>query len=84
MIYAYVFMDSGVQRVTLEKGKRIEALDKSIHCCGLVDINPNLLDVPSQFHPFPERRGRVLVATSPNPDHVIAFKQNHTETYYTP
>jgi hypothetical protein len=70
--------------VSLRDGKRIEELDKSIHCCALVDINPDLLEVPSQFQPSLDRRGRVVVATSPNPDHVTVFKQDHAKTYYTP
>jgi hypothetical protein len=65
-------------------GNRIEVLDKSTHSCVLVDINPDLLEVPSQFRPSPKRRGRVVVATSPNPDHVTTFKQDHARTYYTP
>jgi hypothetical protein len=82
--HAYVFTDTGVQRVPLMDGNRIEVLDKSIHCCALVDVNPDLLEVPSQFHPSLDRQGRVVVATSPNPDHVTAFKQDHARTYYTP
>ena len=70
--------------MTLERGMRITALDESIHCCALIDINSNLKEVPSQFHPSRQRLGRVVVATSPNPTHVTAFKQNHAQTYYTP
>jgi hypothetical protein len=81
---AYVFTSSGVQPVSLRDGKRIEVLDKSIHSCALVDVNPDLLKVPSQFQPSLDRRGRVVVATSPNLDHVTAFKQDHAMTYYTP
>ncbi len=82
--YAYVFTDTGVDRVPLKDEERIKALDKSIDCCALVDINPDLLAVPSQFRPFAGRRGRVVVATSPNPDHVTTFKQDDAKTYYTP
>lgn len=82
--YTYVFTDTGVQRVPLMDGNRIEVLDKFTHSCVLVDINPDLLEVPSQFRPFPNRRGRVVVATSPNPDHVTAFKQDHVRTFYIP
>jgi hypothetical protein len=82
--HAYVFSSTGVQLVFLRDGQRIEALDESIHCCALVDVNPDLLEVPSQFQPSLRRRGRVVVATSPNPDHVTAFKQDHAMTYYTP
>ncbi len=82
--YAYVFTDTGVRRVLLMDGNRVEVLDKSTHSCVLVDINPDLLEVPSQFRPSLKRRGRVVVATSPNPDHVPTFKQDHARTYYTP
>ena len=82
--HAYVFTSTGVQRVSLRDGKRIDVLDKSIHCCALVDVNPDLLEVPSQFQPSLARQGRVVVATSPNPDHITAFKQDHAMTYYTP
>ncbi len=81
---AYVFTSTGVKEVSLLNRERIELLDKSIHCCALVDVNPNLLKVPSQFQPSLDRQGRVVVATSPNPDHVTAFKQDHARTYYTP
>ena len=43
--HAYVFTSIGVQVVSLGDGKRIEALDKSIHCCALVDVNPDLLGI---------------------------------------
>ena len=82
--HAYVFTSTGVQLASLSDGKRIEVLDKSIHCCALVDVNPNLLEVPSQFQPSLRRRGRVVVATSPNPDHITTFKQDDAKTYYTP
>ena len=81
---AYVFTSTGVKEVSLSNRKRIEQLDKFTQCCALVDINTDLLEVPSQFRPSPDRQGRVVVATSPNPDHVTAFKQDHAMTYYTP
>jgi hypothetical protein len=82
--HAYEFTSTGVNRVSLRDGKRIQALDKSVHCCALVDINADLLEVPSQFGPSLDRQGRVVVATSPDPDHITAFKQDHAGTYYTP
>jgi len=81
---AYVFTSTGVEKVSLSNRRRIEQLDKSTHCCALVDINPGLLEVPSQFQPSLDRQGRVVVATSPNPDHITAFKEDHARTYYTP
>ena len=72
----------GLSGVSLSDGKRIGALDKSVHSCALA--NPDLLEVPSQFRPSLERRGRVVVATSPDPDHVTRFKQDVARTYYTP
>jgi len=81
---AYVFTSTGVKEVSLSNRKRIEQLDKSTDCCALVDINPDLLEAPSQFRPSLTRQGRVVVATSPNPDHVTIFKQDHARTYYTP
>ena len=44
--YAYVVTDTGVNRVPLVDGNRVEVLDKSTHSCALVDINPDLLEVP--------------------------------------
>jgi len=80
--HAYVFTDTGVDRVSLKDENRIKALDTNIHCCGLVDINPYLKEVPVQFQP--SIRWRVVIGTSPNPDHVTAFKQNNARTYFTP
>ncbi len=57
--YAYVFTDTGVDRVSLKDEKRIKALDTNIHCYGLVDINPYLKEVPLQFQP--SFRGRVVL-----------------------
>lgn len=81
--YAFVFTDSGVQQVLLSREWRINFLDQSVDCCGLVDINPELLDVPSHFHPH-IRLGRVVVATSPDYDSVKAFKSNVAKTFYLP
>jgi len=72
-----VFANTGVQQVPLSGGKCIEALDRSIDCCTLVDVNLDLLEVPSQFHPSADHQARVVVATSPNANHVLAFKQHH-------
>ena len=81
---AYVFTNTGVTLVSLSNQKRIEELDKSTDCCALVDLNMSLLTIPSQFRPSPVRRGRVVVATSPNLDHIMTFKQYPAKTYFTP
>jgi hypothetical protein len=86
--YAHVFTHTGVEKVWLKDihiAPRIDVLDKSINSCGLVDLNPELTEVPSQFRlgPSVQRLGRVVVATSPNPNHVGAFKFS-AETYYMP
>jgi len=70
--------------VSLLNEKCIEQLDKFTDCCALVDVNPGLLEVPSQFQPSRDRQGRVVVATSPNPDHITVFKEDNARTYYTP
>jgi len=57
-------MDTGAQRVPLVDGNHIEVLDKFTHYCVLVDINPDLLEVPSQFRLIiiPPGNGPIFIA----------------------
>jgi hypothetical protein len=60
--HAYVLTSTGVKRVSLWDRKRIQALDESIHCCALVDINPAFIDtsytIPSQHCSSRQSGGR--------------------------
>ena len=79
--FAHVFSDAGVKKVLLKDGSRILELDENSHCCALVNISDRLESVPFQFYPD-ERRGRVAVATSPNPAHLANFSHEHSVSTY--
>jgi hypothetical protein len=81
--YAHVFSDSGVRRVSLLDEDRIPELDRNSHSCALVNLGAELLQPPKQFYAS-NRRGRLVIAASPNPDHVACFKECPTLTYYMP
>jgi hypothetical protein len=79
---AYVFTTAGVQKVTWKGDEPIEVLDgPTASFCALVNIHPGLVEVPQPFHPSPFRLGRVVVTSSPNPAHVMAF---HAKTFNLP
>lgn len=81
--YAHVFSDSGVRRVSLLDEDRIPELDRNPRSCALVNLGAELLHPPAQFYAS-NRRGRLVIAASPNPDHVVCFKERPTLTYYMP
>jgi hypothetical protein len=64
--HCYVFTNTGVERVTWEMDSDIEALRDP----ALVNINPQLTEVPPPFCPSPDRLCRVVVATTLNPAHI--------------
>ncbi|KDQ19358.1 hypothetical protein BOTBODRAFT_41603 [Botryobasidium botryosum FD-172 SS1] len=82
--FVHVFTHSGVRKVPLSSLARIKELDEHRHCCALVNIGGNLKQPPSQF--YPERReGRLVVATSPNPEHSASFsKENVAKILWMP
>jgi hypothetical protein len=80
---AYVFSDFGVIAVSLREGFGLNVLEKDGTSCALVNICPNLESVPTQFGPK-KRKGRVVIATSPNPIHTAIFHECPGQTYYTP
>lgn len=81
--FAYVFTSTGVEQVLVKDGVRIKVLDESPINCALVNISPGLSEVPPPFHPE-NRHGRLVVATSPNPDHVTAFRESGVSRYTLP
>ena len=82
--FAYVFTDAGVQKVSCQ-AKRIAALDgPTANCCALVNIHPGMREIPWPFYPSPFRLGRVVVAASPNPAHVMDFKESRAKTFTLP
>jgi len=81
--YAYLFSDNGVSKFSLADGARIPELDNNPRSCALVNVGSMLKLPPEQFFPS-ERLGRLVVAASPNPDHVTCFKERPAITYYMP
>lgn len=82
--FAYVFSDTGVRKVDMMYVARISELDKNSHCCALVDIGDQVLQPPDPFYPS-MRRGRVIIATSPDPKHLETFSKQHpASTYFMP
>jgi hypothetical protein len=79
--FAHVFNDNGVQRVDLKTVSRIEELDEDSKCCALVNISPVLPQPPIHFYPS-YRRGRVVVATSPNSEHLNTFSKERKASIY--
>jgi len=64
--------------MALANANRIEVLDE------VTPVRWSTSTQTCQFEPSPDRRGRVVVAISPNPDHVTTFHQTRGMTYYTP
>ena len=83
--YAFVFTDAGVQKVSCLDDQGIDALNgPTTNCCALVNIHLGLVEVPEPFHPSPSHLGRVVVASSPNLAHFMAFKESPAKTYTLP
>ena len=81
--YAHVFSDKGVRRISLNDEDRIPELDYNPRSCALVNLGAQLLQLPEQFYPS-HRLGRLVVAASPNPEHVSCFQERPALTYYMP
>jgi hypothetical protein len=81
---AHVFNESGVQKVALRDDSHLAELDANCYCCALVNLGDRMNQAPEQFYPS-DRRGRVVIATSPNADHLSNFSREHiTSTYCMP
>jgi len=72
--YAYVFSNDGVRAVDLRKQTRIQELDTDDQSCALVNLGDRLTQPPDHFYPN-IRRGRVVIATSPNEKHLSKFSR---------
>jgi hypothetical protein len=70
--HTYIFDGKGVRTLTLYDGYRIPELDASPQCCALVNLGDRLTLVPDAFY-LELRKGRVVVATSPNKTHWSTF-----------
>jgi hypothetical protein len=81
--FAYVFSDDGVRSVQLMKSYTIHELHSDIGCCALVNLGHSMTEAPTQFH-APHRLARVLIAASPNEEHVKAYHEHTPGTYYMP
>jgi len=81
--YAHVFSDKGVRRISLNDEDRIPELDDNPRSCALVNLGAQLLQPPEQFYPS-HRLGRLVVAASPNLEHVSCFQERPALTYYMP
>jgi hypothetical protein len=75
--HAHIFDSTGVRRVHLFDGYRIPELDADVQCCALVNLGDELMTVPNMFYPK-FRKGRVVVATSPDKGHWSSFAHEHT------
>jgi hypothetical protein len=74
--HAHIFDGTDVRRLTLFDGYRIHELDANAHCCALVNLGDHLKFVPEVFYPY-LRKGRVVVATSPDKNHWSTFAHEH-------
>ncbi|KDQ06536.1 hypothetical protein BOTBODRAFT_181501 [Botryobasidium botryosum FD-172 SS1] len=81
--YAHVFTKGGVEKVYLTPYTRIRELDTDSKCCALVNLGVDLERPPSQFK-SQIRRGRLVVATPPNPEHTRFAKEHPAQTYWMP
>jgi len=74
--HIHIFDSTGVRRVELSGGYRIPELNTDVQCCALVNLGDELLSVPPAFYPK-LRKGRVVVATSPDVAHWSRFAHEH-------
>ena len=65
-----------VIKVTLSDGYRIPELDANPQCCALVNLGDEFVSFPNTFYPE-FRKGRVVVATSPDREHWSNFAHEH-------
>jgi hypothetical protein len=79
--FAHVFTGNGVRRVDLGTNSRIHDLDSNSNCCALVNLGDQMVHAPAHFYPI-TRRGRVVIATSPNPEHLVTFSKEHEASTY--
>ena len=80
---AHVFSENGIRMIDLNVEKSIMELENNPLCCALVNLGAALNEPPLQFYPT-HRRGRVVIATSPNPKHMQRFMKHTPITYYMP
>lgn len=75
-MHAHIFDGMGVRRLTLSDGYRIPELDADPRCCALVNLGDCLTLVPDVFYPQ-LRKGRVVMATSPDQNRWSNFAHEH-------
>jgi len=77
-----VFFDQNGVRVEHELKEITELVLDSAPWCGLVNLGDNLLCPPRAFHPNKRMDGRVVLATSPSPEHLRSFSHENTANEY--
>ena len=83
--FAYVFTNASVHKVFCEDNQCVDALNEpTASCCGLVNICWGLDELSEPFCPCPSHLGRVVVASSLNPAHLMAFRECPVKTYTLP
>jgi hypothetical protein len=80
---AYMFSKDGVKAIDLKATERIPELDETSLCSALVNLGDALEQPPLHFYPT-LRLGRVVIATSPNPNHLGHFREHEPAIYYMP
>jgi hypothetical protein len=81
--YAHVFSEHGFETIHFTSDQYIPELLDNPSCVGLLNLGSRLEVPPEAFHPV-LRRGRVIVATSPNPKHVQVYHERGKGMYYMP
>ena len=79
--FAHVFSSAGVRRVVLADVWSIPELDNDSNCTALINICTDLAQPPSHFSPK-NRKGRVVVAISPNVEHWKSFTKERAAGIY--
>ncbi len=81
----YILDNKGVRSLTFREEDRIWELDNDLKCCALVNLGEHLASAPTVFYPTSIRKGRVVMAASPNEKHWAGFlKELPPMTYVMP
>jgi hypothetical protein len=78
---AYVFNEKGMLEVDLQKASHLWELKTNSHCCALVNLSDRMDKAPEVFY-LNDCCGRVIIATSPNADHLSNFSKEHMANTY--
>lgn len=65
---AFSSTDAGIEKMTFGETGKIDVLNNSVDCCGLVRIYPSLEALPRPFYPSQHGQRRVVFPTLPSSD----------------